>query len=102
MSYQGFLKECSIVSLLNHFALFSRQSAFLMFAESKHVCECVCVFLHPSSARVRLRIKGEKSPELLLELQDDDRTQTFLTQVKSAQQQGKTPLSVSSLQQSDD
>ncbi|CAJ1058884.1 inositol polyphosphate 5-phosphatase OCRL isoform X1 [Xyrichtys novacula] len=36
---------------------------------------------------VRVRIKGEKSPELLLELQDDDRTQTFLTQLKSAQQQ---------------
>ncbi|XP_041653295.1 inositol polyphosphate 5-phosphatase OCRL isoform X2 [Cheilinus undulatus] len=36
---------------------------------------------------VRIRIKGDKLPELLLELQDDDRTQTFLTQVKSAQQQ---------------
>ncbi|XP_042274063.1 inositol polyphosphate 5-phosphatase OCRL isoform X1 [Thunnus maccoyii] len=36
---------------------------------------------------VRIRIKGEKAPELLLELQDDERTQTFLTQVKSAQQQ---------------
>ncbi|XP_034545672.1 inositol polyphosphate 5-phosphatase OCRL [Notolabrus celidotus] len=36
---------------------------------------------------VRVRIKGEKSPELLLELQDDERTQTFLAQVKSAQQQ---------------
>ncbi|CAI5652603.1 inositol polyphosphate 5-phosphatase OCRL isoform X2 [Oreochromis niloticus] len=34
---------------------------------------------------VKVRIKGEKAPELLLELQDDDRTQTFLTQVKSAQ-----------------
>lgn len=31
---------------------------------------------------------------LLLELQDDDRTQTFLTQVKSAQLQGKTRLPV--------
>ncbi|XP_026186015.1 inositol polyphosphate 5-phosphatase OCRL isoform X2 [Mastacembelus armatus] len=36
---------------------------------------------------VRIRIKGEKAPELLLELQDDDRTQTFFTQVKSAQDQ---------------
>ncbi|XP_008274031.1 inositol polyphosphate 5-phosphatase OCRL isoform X1 [Stegastes partitus] len=36
---------------------------------------------------VRIRIKGEKAPELLLELQDDDRTQTFFAQVKSAQQQ---------------
>ncbi|XP_063350628.1 inositol polyphosphate 5-phosphatase OCRL [Pelmatolapia mariae] len=34
---------------------------------------------------VKVRIKGEKAPELLLELQDDDRTQTFLTQVKSVQ-----------------
>ncbi|KAF3838632.1 hypothetical protein F7725_010400 [Dissostichus mawsoni] len=36
---------------------------------------------------IRIRIKGEKAPELLLELQNDDRTQTFLIQVKSAQQQ---------------
>uniref|UniRef100_A0A3Q1EX77 phosphoinositide 5-phosphatase n=1 Tax=Acanthochromis polyacanthus TaxID=80966 RepID=A0A3Q1EX77_9TELE len=39
---------------------------------------------------VRIRIKGEKVPELLLELQDDDRTQTFFAQVKSAQQQVKS------------
>ncbi|XP_060904433.1 inositol polyphosphate 5-phosphatase OCRL isoform X2 [Labrus mixtus] len=38
-------------------------------------------------ACVRVRIKGQKSPELLLDLQDDERTQTFLAQVKSAQQQ---------------
>uniref|UniRef100_A0A665UUI1 phosphoinositide 5-phosphatase n=1 Tax=Echeneis naucrates TaxID=173247 RepID=A0A665UUI1_ECHNA len=43
-------------------------------------------------AFVRIRIKGEETPELLLELQDDDRTQTFFAQVKSAQQQGKTPV----------
>ncbi|KAM4733011.1 inositol polyphosphate 5-phosphatase OCRL isoform 2-T2 [Anableps anableps] len=36
---------------------------------------------------ITIRIKGEKSPELMLELQDDERTQTFLTQVKSAQEQ---------------
>ncbi|XP_061581649.1 inositol polyphosphate 5-phosphatase OCRL isoform X2 [Cololabis saira] len=36
---------------------------------------------------IRIRIKGEKAPELLLEFQDDDRTQTFFTQVKSAQLQ---------------
>ncbi|XP_037117609.1 inositol polyphosphate 5-phosphatase OCRL isoform X1 [Syngnathus acus] len=36
---------------------------------------------------LKFRIKGEKAPELLLELQDDERTQTFLTQVISAQQQ---------------
>uniref|UniRef100_A0A8C2WUM7 phosphoinositide 5-phosphatase n=1 Tax=Cyclopterus lumpus TaxID=8103 RepID=A0A8C2WUM7_CYCLU len=47
---------------------------------------------------VRIRIKGERAPELLLELQDDYRTQTFLAQVKSAQQQGKPSLSVSSLE----
>ncbi|KAM9377004.1 inositol polyphosphate 5-phosphatase OCRL isoform 2-T2 [Pholidichthys leucotaenia] len=35
----------------------------------------------------RIQIKGDKVPELLLELQDDERTQTFLTQVKSAQQE---------------
>ncbi|KAM3612029.1 uncharacterized protein V6R79_001276 [Siganus canaliculatus] len=39
---------------------------------------------------VRVRVKGEKAPELLLELQDDERTQTFLTQVKSAQQQANS------------
>ncbi|XP_061747800.1 inositol polyphosphate 5-phosphatase OCRL isoform X2 [Nerophis ophidion] len=36
---------------------------------------------------LRIRIKGDKAPELQLELQDDERTQTFLTQVISAQQQ---------------
>ncbi|XP_051929445.1 inositol polyphosphate 5-phosphatase OCRL isoform X3 [Hippocampus zosterae] len=38
-------------------------------------------------AGLKIRIKGEKAPELLLELQDDERTQTFLTQVISAQHQ---------------
>ncbi|XP_061895777.1 inositol polyphosphate 5-phosphatase OCRL [Entelurus aequoreus] len=38
-------------------------------------------------AGLRIRIKGDKAPELQLELQDDERTQTFLTQVISAQQQ---------------
>ncbi|XP_016894929.1 inositol polyphosphate 5-phosphatase OCRL isoform X3 [Cynoglossus semilaevis] len=38
-------------------------------------------------AFVRIRIKGEKSPVLLLELLDDERSQTFLAQVKSAQEQ---------------
>ncbi|XP_033992772.1 inositol polyphosphate 5-phosphatase OCRL isoform X5 [Trematomus bernacchii] len=41
---------------------------------------------------IRIRIKGEKAPELLLELQNDDRTQTFLIQVKSAQQQVESIL----------
>ncbi|XP_022615723.1 inositol polyphosphate 5-phosphatase OCRL-1 isoform X2 [Seriola dumerili] len=44
---------------------------------------------------VRIRIKGEKPPELLLELQDDDRTQTFFAQVKSAQQQVESKLTKS-------
>ncbi|XP_038145456.1 inositol polyphosphate 5-phosphatase OCRL isoform X2 [Cyprinodon tularosa] len=35
---------------------------------------------------IKIRLKGEKAPELMLELQDDERTQTFLTQVKSAQE----------------
>ncbi|XP_071313528.1 inositol polyphosphate 5-phosphatase OCRL isoform X2 [Trachinotus anak] len=43
-------------------------------------------------AFVRIRIKGEKAPELLLELQNDDRTQTFFAQVKSAQQQVESKL----------
>ncbi|XP_012717241.2 inositol polyphosphate 5-phosphatase OCRL isoform X2 [Fundulus heteroclitus] len=42
---------------------------------------------------VKIRIKGEKAPELVLELQDDERTQTFLIQVKSAQEQVATRLS---------
>lgn len=41
---------------------------------------------------IKIRIKGEKAPELILELQDDERTQTFLTQVKSAQEQVATTL----------
>ncbi|XP_008418865.1 inositol polyphosphate 5-phosphatase OCRL isoform X1 [Poecilia reticulata] len=40
-----------------------------------------------------IRIRGEKPPELMLELQDDERTQTFLTQVKSAQEQVASKLS---------
>lgn len=60
------------------------------------VCKCMC-FLCAFEAVVRIRIKGQKAPELLLELQDDDRTQTFLTQVKSVQQLGKTPAAGESL-----
>lgn len=60
-----------------------------------HVCGiffCVCGF--PSEAVLRIRIKGEKAPELQLELQDDDRTNLFLTQLKSAQEEGKTAVLV--------
>lgn len=49
-------------------------------------------FFNCNKACVRIRIRGEKVPELLLELQDDDRTQTFFIQVKSVQQQGKTAV----------
>ncbi|KAL6480172.1 hypothetical protein MHYP_G00112050 [Metynnis hypsauchen] len=39
------------------------------------------------STTLRIRIRGERTPELLLELQDDERTRTFLQQVKKAKQQ---------------
>lgn len=56
-------------------------------------------FLYVSEACIRIRVKGEEAPELLLELQDDDRTQTFLTHVKSAQEHGKTPQLMTGLKQ---
>uniref|UniRef100_A0A8C5BVX6 phosphoinositide 5-phosphatase n=1 Tax=Gadus morhua TaxID=8049 RepID=A0A8C5BVX6_GADMO len=36
-----------------------------------------------------LRVRGDRAPELLLELQNDERTRTFFTQVKSAKEHGK-------------
>ncbi|KAL4631604.1 inositol polyphosphate 5-phosphatase OCRL-1 isoform X1 [Arapaima gigas] len=49
------------------------------------------VVLCPSlSATVRVRVQGEKSPELLLELQDDERSHSFLAQVKKAKLQVKS------------
>lgn len=81
MSYQGSEKECSIVPLFYCTAAFCIQSAFSL---------CLQVQSCPTLAPVRLRVRGEKAPELLLELQDDDRTYAFLTQVKSAQQQGQS------------
>lgn len=42
---------------------------------------------------IRIRVKGDKSPDLLLELQDDERSQTFLIQVKSAQEQVQPKVS---------
>ncbi|XP_053486457.1 inositol polyphosphate 5-phosphatase OCRL isoform X1 [Ictalurus furcatus] len=36
---------------------------------------------------LRIRIRGEQAPELLLELQDDDRSQTFFQQVMKAKHQ---------------
>lgn len=58
MSYQGSLKECSIVSLLNHFALFSRQSAFLMCLQSLNMC---VVFFTPRQLVLDYESK-EKNP----------------------------------------
>lgn len=77
--------------LLGHFPLFSQQSVFLLSCPNvfnMHVC--VGLFSFSSEAVLRIRIKGEKAPELQLELQDDDRTNLFLTQLKSAQEEGKT------------
>ncbi|KAI4892882.1 hypothetical protein NFI96_012631, partial [Prochilodus magdalenae] len=47
-----------------------------------------------TSTSLRIRIRGERIPELLLELQDDERTQTFFQQVMKAKQQveGKNSL----------
>lgn len=39
------------------------------------------------STTLKIRIRGERVPELLLELQDDERTQTFFQQVMKAKQQ---------------
>ncbi|XP_076005138.1 inositol polyphosphate 5-phosphatase OCRL isoform X3 [Genypterus blacodes] len=36
---------------------------------------------------VRIRVKGEKAPELRFEFHDDDRTQTFFSEVKRAKQE---------------
>ncbi|XP_030620745.1 inositol polyphosphate 5-phosphatase OCRL isoform X2 [Chanos chanos] len=41
----------------------------------------------PVNPSLRIRVRGERAPELLLELQDDERSQLFFTQVKSAQLQ---------------
>ncbi|KAB5571208.1 hypothetical protein PHYPO_G00222420 [Pangasianodon hypophthalmus] len=46
------------------------------------------------STTLRIRIRGEQAPELLLELQDDERSQTFFQQVMKAKHQveGKSSL----------
>ncbi|CAG08363.1 unnamed protein product, partial [Tetraodon nigroviridis] len=66
----------------------SDSSSFCRLTQSR----CTTDAFTPSTltvelAPVKIRVKGERAPELLLELRDDDRTQTFLTQVKSAQHQ---------------
>ncbi|XP_056455952.1 inositol polyphosphate 5-phosphatase OCRL isoform X2 [Gadus chalcogrammus] len=40
----------------------------------------------PGDSYRRLRVRGDRAPELLLELQNDERTRTFFTQVKSAKE----------------
>uniref|UniRef100_A0A8C7URD7 phosphoinositide 5-phosphatase n=1 Tax=Oncorhynchus mykiss TaxID=8022 RepID=A0A8C7URD7_ONCMY len=50
----------------------------------------------PLKTCIRIRVRGEKAPELVLELQDDERSQSFFSQVKRAKQQGE-PVSLSSL-----
>ncbi|XP_031442791.1 inositol polyphosphate 5-phosphatase OCRL isoform X2 [Clupea harengus] len=44
----------------------------------------------PLNASLRVRLKGERTPELLLELQNDERSQSFLSQVKKAKQQAES------------
>ncbi|XP_076877050.1 inositol polyphosphate 5-phosphatase OCRL isoform X3 [Brachyhypopomus gauderio] len=46
------------------------------------------------STTLRVRVRGERPPELLLELQDDERTRSFFRQVMAAKQQveGKSSL----------
>uniref|UniRef100_A0A671Q5W7 phosphoinositide 5-phosphatase n=1 Tax=Sinocyclocheilus anshuiensis TaxID=1608454 RepID=A0A671Q5W7_9TELE len=44
-----------------------------------------------STATVRIRLQGEQTPALLLELQDDVHTQSFLQHVTKAKQHGDTP-----------
>lgn len=41
------------------------------------------------AATLRIRIRGEQAPEILLELQDDERSQTFFQQVMKAKHQGE-------------
>ncbi|XP_061091151.1 inositol polyphosphate 5-phosphatase OCRL isoform X1 [Conger conger] len=47
----------------------------------------------PINSPLRVRVQGERSPELLLELLDDERSQAFFAQVKKARHQAvsKTP-----------
>ncbi|XP_035266043.1 inositol polyphosphate 5-phosphatase OCRL-like isoform X1 [Anguilla anguilla] len=47
----------------------------------------------PINSPLRVRVQGERSPELLLELLDDERSQAFFAQVKKAKHQAvsKTP-----------
>lgn len=78
-------------SVLLHCCVLYSVCVFPVFTSSKlsNVCKYT-YFLFWTQAPVKIRVKGERAPELLLEFRDDDRTQAFLTQVKSAQQQGKS------------
>uniref|UniRef100_A0A673LRL1 phosphoinositide 5-phosphatase n=1 Tax=Sinocyclocheilus rhinocerous TaxID=307959 RepID=A0A673LRL1_9TELE len=52
---------------------------------------CEYLTKRSSTATIRIRLQGERTPELLLELQDDIHTQSFLQHVTKAKQQGDTP-----------
>ncbi|XP_041697916.2 inositol polyphosphate 5-phosphatase OCRL isoform X2 [Coregonus clupeaformis] len=41
----------------------------------------------PLKTCIKIRVRGEKAPELVLELQDDERSRSFFSQVKRAKQQ---------------
>ncbi|KAK6298597.1 hypothetical protein J4Q44_G00316520 [Coregonus suidteri] len=41
----------------------------------------------PLKTCIKIRVRGEKAPELVLELQDNERSRSFFSQVKRAKQQ---------------
>ncbi|KAG7484267.1 hypothetical protein MATL_G00047230 [Megalops atlanticus] len=49
--------------------------------------EALLIDIPVNSASLRVHVQGERTPELLLELPDDDRGHSFLAQVKNAKQQ---------------
>ncbi|KAK1804447.1 hypothetical protein P4O66_020032 [Electrophorus voltai] len=52
------------------------------------------MIIDPSLSTLRVRIQGEHPPELLVELQDDERSRTFIQQVMKAKQQVEVKGSV--------
>ncbi|XP_076148352.1 inositol polyphosphate 5-phosphatase OCRL isoform X1 [Alosa pseudoharengus] len=53
----------------------------------------------PLNASFRVRLRGERIPELLLELQDDERSQSFISQVKRAKQHAESKTDVPKAQE---
>lgn len=51
--------------------------------------EALLIDIDSISKTVRIRLRGERTPELLLELQDDGQTQSFLEHVTKAKQQAE-------------